>query len=60
LVKPLILRTYCRALARISSSLAGGSKLCSVRMFRHMIRRLAIQAAAIQRKLLGCGVLVFT
>jgi hypothetical protein len=26
-VKPLILRTYCTAAARISSSVAGGSKL---------------------------------
>src|SRR5680860_760539 len=36
LVEPLTLRTYCSAAARISSLLAGGSKLWSVRMFRHM------------------------
>src|SRR5262249_30164639 len=35
-VKPLSLRTNCSAEARISSSVAGGSKLNSVRMFRHM------------------------
>jgi len=38
LLKPLILRTYCCAAAWISSSLAAGSKLYSVRMFRHMKR----------------------
>ena len=36
LVKPLSLRTNCRADARISSSVAGGSKLNSVLMFLHM------------------------
>lgn len=36
LVKPLIFRTYCRAALRTSSSVAGGSKLYSVLMFRHM------------------------
>src|SRR5690606_19084406 len=36
LVIPLILRTYCSAEAWISSSVAGGSKLWSVRMLRHM------------------------
>src|SRR5690606_4460006 len=41
LVKPLILRTYCSAAARISSSVAGGSKLKSGRMFLHMGGRLA-------------------
>ena len=35
---PLILRTYWSADARISSSLAGGSKLWSVLMLRHMLR----------------------
>jgi hypothetical protein len=35
-VKPEILRTNCSALARISSSVAGGAKLCSVLMARHM------------------------
>src|SRR5262249_51412420 len=35
-VNPLSLRTNCSAEARISSSVAGGSKLCSVLMFRHM------------------------
>ena len=35
-VDPLTLRTYCSAAAWISSSLAGGSKLWSVLMFRHM------------------------
>ena len=38
LVEPLILRTYCRAEAWISSSVAGGSKLWRVRMFLHMAR----------------------
>ena len=33
---PLILRTYCSAEAWISSSVAGGSKLWSVLMFRHI------------------------
>jgi hypothetical protein len=33
---PLILRTYCSAAAAISSSVAGGSKLCRVLMLRHM------------------------
>ena len=32
---PLIFLTYCRAAARISSSVAGGSKLYSVLMFLH-------------------------
>jgi hypothetical protein len=35
-VNPLTLRTYCRAAARTSSSVAGGSKLKRVRMLRHM------------------------
>src|SRR4051812_20335181 len=35
-VKPLILRTNCSDAARISSSVAGGSKLNRVLMFRHM------------------------
>lgn len=43
LVKPLTFRTYCRAALRTSSSVAGGSKLWSVRMFRHMKQRLAAQ-----------------
>ena len=33
---PLSLRTNCSADARISSSVAGGSKLASVLMLRHM------------------------
>ena len=33
---PLTLRTYWSAAARTSSSVAGGSKLWSVLMFRHM------------------------
>jgi len=37
-LKPLILRTYWTAAARISSWEAGGSKLWSVLMFRHMNR----------------------
>ena len=41
LVKPLILRTYWSAAAWTSSSVAGGSKLWSVLMFRHMAARLA-------------------
>ena len=32
---PLTLRTYCSDAARISSGVVGGSKLDSVRMFRH-------------------------
>ena len=36
LVDPLILRTYCSAASWTSSAVAGGSKLCSVLMFRHM------------------------
>src|SRR5207249_12315325 len=36
LVKPLSFRTNCRADARISSSVAGGAKLCRVLMFLHM------------------------
>ena len=35
-LKPPILRTYCRAASRASSAVAGGSKLWSVWMFRHM------------------------
>jgi len=38
LVEPLILRTYCRAEAWISSSVAGGSKLWRVLMFLHISR----------------------
>src|SRR5260370_42100869 len=34
--KPLNFRTNCRDDARISSSVAGGLKLCSVLMLRHM------------------------
>src|SRR5207248_6039111 len=36
LVKPLSFRTNCRADARISSSVAGGAKLCRVLMFLHI------------------------
>ena len=36
LVNPLILRTYWSAEARISSSVAAGSKLWRVRMLRQM------------------------
>src|SRR5690348_1206620 len=35
-VKPDSLRTNCKAEARISSSVAGGSKLNSVRILRHI------------------------
>jgi hypothetical protein len=38
-VNPLSFRTNCREAARISSSVAGGSKLKSVLMLRHMGRR---------------------
>ena len=38
LVVPLTLRTYCSAAAATSSSVAGGSKLLSGRMLRHMPR----------------------
>ena len=34
--KPLTFRTYCSAAACTSCSVAGGSKLYSVWMFRHM------------------------
>jgi hypothetical protein len=37
-VNPLTLRTYWIADARISSSVAGGSKLWRVLMLRHMLR----------------------
>ena len=37
LVKPLNFRTNWRDDARTSSFVAGGLKLCSVLMFRHMI-----------------------
>jgi hypothetical protein len=36
LEKPLTLRTYCKAADRISSSVAGGSKLKSVLIFLHI------------------------
>jgi hypothetical protein len=36
LLKPVILRTYCSAAARVSSSVTGGSKLKSVLMFLHI------------------------
>ena len=35
-LKPLSLRTNCKEAARISVSVAGGSKLKSVRIFRHI------------------------
>ena len=37
-VDPLTLRTYCSAAAATSSSVAGGAKPCSGRMFLHMRR----------------------
>src|SRR5687767_7530816 len=37
LLVPLSLRTNCSAEARISSSVAGGAKLASVLMLRHMV-----------------------
>src|SRR5947208_2646909 len=36
LLKPLTLRTNCRAAARISSSVTGGAKLNRILMFRHI------------------------
>src|SRR5689334_14658828 len=36
LVEPLSLRTYCSAASCTSASVAGGAKLCSGRMLRHM------------------------
>ena len=36
-MKPLSLRTNCTEDARISSSVAGGLKLCRVLMFRHIV-----------------------
>ena len=33
---PVTFRTYCSAAARTSFSVAGGSKLCNTRMFRHI------------------------
>lgn len=41
LVDPLTFRTYCSAAACTSSSVAGGSKLWSVLMLRHMVHPLA-------------------
>ena len=43
---PLILRTYWSAAAGISSWVAGGSKLESGRMFRHMVVSLGAGADA--------------
>ena len=40
LVAPLTLRTYCSAAALTSSRVAGGSKLWSGRMLRHMPPRI--------------------
>lgn len=37
-VKPLIFRTNCKEASRISSDVAGGSKLKSGLMFRHIYR----------------------
>ena len=37
LAKPLSFRTNCSEDARISSSVAGGLKLCRVLMFRHIV-----------------------
>jgi hypothetical protein len=36
-LNPLSLRTNCKAAFRISNSVAGGSKLKSVLIFRHMV-----------------------
>lgn len=41
-VKPLSLRTNCSDDARISSSVAGGLKLCRVLIFRHIIIYLSV------------------
>ena len=46
LLKPLNLRTNCSADARISASVAGGSKLNSVLMFRHTAILLSAGRAA--------------
>ena len=41
---PLTLRTYCSAAAETSSEVAGGSKLFSGRMLRHMFRAYVARA----------------
>ena len=45
LVVPLILRTYWSAASWTSSSVAGGAKLWSVRMFRHMPKAYAARVS---------------
>ena len=49
---PMILRTYCRAAAWTSSSVAGGSKLWRVRMLRHMAHEVNERS---ERSSLGVG-----
>src|SRR5215218_4025076 len=49
LVEPLILRTYCSAEAWISSSVAAGSKLWRVLMFRHMPRIIGPDTAGFEK-----------
>ena len=54
LLKPDNLRTNCSAEARISSSVAGGSKLNSVLILRHMSVSLARSSGAALSKTIGC------
>ena len=54
LLKPLSLRTNCSADARISVSVAGGSKLKSVFMLRHMVFLVNGQAGAWQTASMLC------
>src|SRR5262249_24373663 len=54
-LKPESLRTNCSAEARISSSVAGGSKLNSVLMLRHIGCSFADSVAITAGRLLSCG-----
>ena len=54
--KPLSFLTNCKEDARISSSVAGGSKLKSVLMFRHMVPpRREMKSMVILHRLLNRG-----
>ena len=55
LVKPLSFRTNCSEDARISSSVAGGAKLCSVLMLRHMRISFSAHPTAASRAFGGRG-----
>jgi anti-sigma regulatory factor (Ser/Thr protein kinase) len=49
-VEPLILRTYCSAEARTSSGVAGGAKLWSVLMLRHMLQTVPSVVVSLQAR----------